>query len=666
MMTEDQAVAARSFDQDDPAFGAAFVDVDEWRETPLPHRYLHGGFRGGETRFSMYLPEHGAYRGRMVQELPGGLAGSEMLPPEYLGRLLPGVFGLGAFLVTSNQGWILTAARPGFGGPGLPQDPSVLSHRASAQTARFAKATAEQLLGSRPDHAYLIGGSGGGARSVACMEQVPGLWDGAVPMVMVNQHLAWHLWSVWTRAEAGLRHKKQEIIEAVDAGSDPFSVLDGDEERELLADLYSAGYPKRAEQLLSWMAADWSPTWITHTDPGYVEDFWTVSGYAGKDQQRIRTTATVTELIRAADPEGPALLLALPESVRGLVPANTIVGVRLSGVDVSSDLIGCRFTVGMPGAEVLRMCTAVTGACIGFADTSLLQPADPGCPALKPGDVIDLDSAIAQSWPYYHRHVIDPERPTMQRWVDEGKPVWPQRPVDAERRSMIAALPTGQFDGKMIIVQTALDHLTPPIFAQDYVELVRSHVGDSEDRIRLWILDNAMHGDPFPEMGVSALLRFVSFLGAALQALADLVAWVEDGVAPPASTGYELDGWNQTVLAPTAAARAGIQPLVAIDGPIEARAGESVTLTASVEVPPGGGSVVEAAWDLDGSGSFEHAVEVEQPAPTLKTAVEHRFTEAGTHLAVLRVASHRQGDPADPVRFVYNLARLQVRVVGER
>jgi hypothetical protein len=33
-------------------FGAPFVDVDEWRDEPRRHRYVHGGFEGTHTLFS--------------------------------------------------------------------------------------------------------------------------------------------------------------------------------------------------------------------------------------------------------------------------------------------------------------------------------------------------------------------------------------------------------------------------------------------------------------------------------------------------------------------------------------------------------------------------------------------------------------------------------------
>ena len=41
----------------DDFFKVAYIDVDEWRTEPVRHRYIHGGFRNHETRFSFYFPE---------------------------------------------------------------------------------------------------------------------------------------------------------------------------------------------------------------------------------------------------------------------------------------------------------------------------------------------------------------------------------------------------------------------------------------------------------------------------------------------------------------------------------------------------------------------------------------------------------------------------------
>ena len=53
----------------DPFFGRAFVDVDEWRDGPVRHRYVHGGFEGTDLRFSLYFPPAERYEGRFFQPL---------------------------------------------------------------------------------------------------------------------------------------------------------------------------------------------------------------------------------------------------------------------------------------------------------------------------------------------------------------------------------------------------------------------------------------------------------------------------------------------------------------------------------------------------------------------------------------------------------------------
>ncbi|RYH13537.1 MAG: hypothetical protein EON57_01785, partial [Alphaproteobacteria bacterium] len=48
----------------DPMFAEPYIDLDEWRNVPVRHRYVHGGFKGTETRFSFYLPPTDQYQGR--------------------------------------------------------------------------------------------------------------------------------------------------------------------------------------------------------------------------------------------------------------------------------------------------------------------------------------------------------------------------------------------------------------------------------------------------------------------------------------------------------------------------------------------------------------------------------------------------------------------------
>jgi len=56
------------------AFGTPFVDIDEWRDAPgdAIGTYVHGGFEGTHTLFSLYLPPSESFDGRLLKHLAGG------------------------------------------------------------------------------------------------------------------------------------------------------------------------------------------------------------------------------------------------------------------------------------------------------------------------------------------------------------------------------------------------------------------------------------------------------------------------------------------------------------------------------------------------------------------------------------------------------------------
>jgi hypothetical protein len=54
-------------ESEDPRFNEPFVDIDEQRTSPVPHRYIHGGFTGTDARFSFYFPPADRYEGRFFQ-----------------------------------------------------------------------------------------------------------------------------------------------------------------------------------------------------------------------------------------------------------------------------------------------------------------------------------------------------------------------------------------------------------------------------------------------------------------------------------------------------------------------------------------------------------------------------------------------------------------------
>jgi len=155
------------------------------------------------------------------------------------------------------------------------------------------------------------------------------------------------------------------------------------------------------------------------------------------------------------------------------------------------------------------------------------------------------------------------------------------------------------------------------------------------------------------------------------QALRDLSAWVEKGVEPPASTNYKVvDG--QVQVPSTAANRKGIQPVVAVNANGGARAevgaGQPVTFTAVIEVPPQTGRVVAAKWDFEGAGNFPVVEQLTNANTndsgtlvTLKTT--YTFSKPGTYFPALHAVSQREGDAKTPYARIQNLGRVRVVVI---
>ncbi len=81
----------------DPLFAEPWVDRDEWRDTPVRHRHVHGGFSGTETRFSFYFPPAEQYQGRFFQHITP-VPDSENLAP----TLPPGEYNKIGFSVDSG------------------------------------------------------------------------------------------------------------------------------------------------------------------------------------------------------------------------------------------------------------------------------------------------------------------------------------------------------------------------------------------------------------------------------------------------------------------------------------------------------------------------------------------------------------------------------------
>ena len=66
-----------SYKVNDPYFGQPYIDVDEQRDAPYPHRHVHGGFADCDARFAFSFPDRSEWQGRMYMPLEGAHAGNE-------------------------------------------------------------------------------------------------------------------------------------------------------------------------------------------------------------------------------------------------------------------------------------------------------------------------------------------------------------------------------------------------------------------------------------------------------------------------------------------------------------------------------------------------------------------------------------------------------------
>lgn len=655
-----------SSDPEDPAFGEPFVDVDEWRDAPVRHRYVHGGFRDGDTRFSMYLPEPGRYEGRFFQHVTP-VPQSEHLAPLVQGEESPILFAVesgGCFLETNGGG-------PRAASPFSGLDPSIGAYRANAAAARLARQIAARVYGEHRAFGYLYGGSGGGFRTIGAAENTDGVWDGFVPYVIGSPMAMPNVFTVRMHAQRVLRDRLADIVDAYDVGGDPAELELTEEQRAAFDEVTAMGFPPRS--WFGWKTMGmhgFSALYpgVMAADPSYATDFWTADGYLGADPEaeihrdRVVHETTVVEVVQG---EADRLRSAggVDDAFRSLGEDAPIRGARLADAP-DGWILGAELRVrsGAASGGVLRV-SAVEDDLALFEDG---QDADL-LALLRPGDEVVLDNSSFLAMQTYHRHQVPPSGyPVWDRFrAEDGAPLLPQRPLLLGPRITAAAsgtVPTGRIRGRMIVVASLLDREAFPWQADWYRQQVAEQLGDeAERRFRLWYMDNALHGDDRGTQEPDT--RSVSYVGALQAALRQVAAWVERGVEPAPSTAYSVvDG--QVAVAPDDPERGGVQPLVSVtvDGDVSTVTSVDTPVAVRIAATAVQGAIVQVATDLVGSGAFEDPFDV---APDREVVVERicRFSAPGTYFISAQATAQVDGDPEIPVARVHNLARARVTVV---
>lgn len=654
-----------------PGFEAPYVDIDEERELPVLHRYVHGGFEGTGTRFSVYFPPAHDYDGRFFQHITP-VPDSENLAQTAVGRedKISFAFSSGAYFVETNGGG------QDFSRPEHDHDPSISAYRANAAAADYSRILAAEIYGRHRPFGYAYGGSGGGFRTIGGAENTTGVWDGFVPYVIGSPMALPNVFTVRMHAQRVLRTKLDVIDDAYDVGASCEPALElTREEQDALTEVTKMGFPPR-----SWFG---HRTMGTHAfgalfaglvtiDPEYFTKFWTTPGYLGADPEasvhrdRLQWTTEAAALIRGAT-------LGRSHGPRGGVD-QAFRGPQTAHGQVTAVRLSSNAPINTQNAELVVASGPAEGTRI-FLDRVEADLATIGNPeagssldALRPGDTVEIDNSNILAAQTYHRHQVPgPEYPVWDQYRNpDGSPSYPQRPFllgPMLAKGASGTVQTGKYEGKMIVVACLLDREAFPWQADWYASKVREHLGEQfDDRFRLWYVDHGLHGDSGTEEEHPT--RSIPYLGALHEALRQLAVWVERDESPAAATSYEVvDG--QVTVPVTAAERGGIQPVAKLTANSRSRAetsaGEPVLLRLTAETPPRSGEIVAVEWDLDGDGVYDRT-ETINPDTRVDLTQTARFAEPGTYFVTARVTAQGEGDPSSPWARIGNLARARIVV----
>ena len=636
----------------DPAFSRPYIDVEERRETPLKHTYVHGGFEGTRLKFAFFFPEKEAFQGRFFQFMAPA-EGSENASIGRTGEEDKISFALthGAYFVESNMGSDDAAGK---------RDGAVI-YKASAAAAEYSRTVAKRLYGCGRPYGYIYGGSGGAFKTISCFENTDA-WDGAVPYIHGSPMAIPNVFCARAYAKRVLRHKFPAIVDALEPGGsgDMYDSLN-EEEAAVLREVTRLGFPPRSWFYYKEMDDGAFPVVAKATigaDSSYYRDFWEKPGYQGADpgssvhRDRLVMDLTV-KAVHLPGRRSEAEIAAEKEKLTG-ADSTWKRGQDDYGADGAISLTVEEPPVGdiyAYGGEL----TITTGKAAGLAltvsdirgDTVLLAPQFGAEHVLErlalvePGDIAHLDNSDYLAAQTFYRHQTPPADDYVG-WEQfrDGKGGWryPQRPFSVGpiiARGSCGSLQEGSFNGKMIVVAATMDESAFPWQIDWYRGRVKEHFGaETDEHYRVYFFDHAFHDD---QSATVDELHLISYLGGLHQALLDLSAWVERGVEPPASSVYKIEE-SQIVLAETAEERHGIQPVVTLlaNGGKKAavKPGETVRFTASVEIPAGAGQVTKIEWSFDGEDYHDGGLETEKT---------HIYRQNGTHFAAVRVSIQRDG-----------------------
>nr|AHF23784.1 hypothetical protein [uncultured bacterium Contig140] len=695
----------------DSRFQHPVIDQDEWRERYLPggetipFRYLHGYFEGTDVKFSFCFPPADRYEGRFQQYLspfPGPDEEVASLGHTGLEDRVGFALKCGAYYVETNMG-----SHSQFGG----DRDDKLTWQSSAAAAEYSREKAMEIYDTKQrPYGYVYGGSGGGYKSMACIENT-GAWDGAAPFVIGSPVSLPNTITMHVQGQRVLRNAFSKILDALDAGGsgDPYKELNKDE-ADMLRELTKMGFPPLAWYMEAKGVIDPGALPVLlpamrGLDPTYFTDFWAKPGYAGADPQSsaskdriyFRTkvkSVHLTEKTEKRDAEDGQN--GVDDSYKKQAVKGDGAYLELETLPLGDNLylegLSMIFQTGDAQGAALLMDKMMRfndseggivtiGECYGMSDL------DETLRKVKPGDEILLDNSDYIAAQSYYRHQV-PADLSFHAWDQfrnpDGTPKTPQRAPFPVPFTGVGLPQDGDIQGKVINIQALMDESTCPWCADWWRNKIRETKGTDENH-RTYFMERCMHGD------INAIGNYmvVNYVGALRQALIDLSAWVEKGIEPLNRTAYTLGEDGQIHTEPDVSKRYGIQgiPTLKANGEkcAHVKVGECVRFTVDVEVPEGAGNVTEilfaqqekelAAKDTESNGvarlmlgedmwdtSLSFEKDEKGSIHTAHAETVGSYDKPGTYFATVRIATNREGDPSRVFTQVLNLDRARIVV----
>lgn len=685
---------------DDPKMQKMVIDTQEKRErelsdgTKIPFLYIHGSIPDNEIKFILCIPGKDQYEGRFFQYLspfPG--PDEEVASLKKTGEDDAVAFALthGAYFVESNMG-----SKFAFGGAADP----TLCWKASAAVAEHSRKIVMDLYGVTRPYGYVYGGSGGGYKSMACIENTDA-WDGACPYVIGSPVSLPNTITMHVQGQRRLRHVFGKIVDALDAGGsgNPYEGLT-ENEAAMLKELTQMGFPPKVWFVEAYGVKDpgslpvLTPGVKQH-DPSYFTDFWTVPGYLGADpdseevKDRLQFTGKVKSVHLPSEENANLGGNGVDDAWRKQLASGNGAWIELEELPEGEDLylegVTIELTTGKAVGKPMLLDKMIRepgkksgyltiGLCYGMTDIAEVIG------SIEPGDTLTMDNSDYIAIQSYYRHQV-PEDLSFHAWDqfrdENGKPVLPQRSdVMGYGFTGTGTVQDGNIQGKTIITQSLMDESTCPWCADWYKGKVAESRGDTKD-FRLYYMENCMHGD------VAWLENnmITNYVGALQQALLDVSAWVEKGIEPLPATSYRYEN-GQIYVPDSAKERHGMQAVVSLtvngENCVHVKAGEPVTMEMKALLPEGAGRITEVRFAAEDPRKFpsmadqkplnafpdkaDFEVIEEDGLAGAKASYTHTYTEPGTHFASVRVRSTRSSRDDDVFTRVRNIARVRIVV----